>query len=72
VQEALEQLRQRLPFPLRGSDSDNGSEFINAHLYGYCQQHGIQFTRGRPYQKDDNAHVERKNWMHVRKHMGSA
>ena len=70
VQEALDQLRQQLPFALRGIDSDNGSEFINAHLYRYCQAHDIQFTRGRPYKKDDNAHVEQKNWTHVRKHMG--
>ena len=70
VQEALEQLRHQFPFALRGIDSDNGSEFINAHLHGYCQARGIQFTRGRPYKKDDNAHVEQKNWTHVRKHMG--
>jgi len=70
VQEGLEQLRQQLPFALRGIDSDNGSEFINAHLHGYCQALAIQFTRGRPYKKDDNAHVEQKNWTHVRKHMG--
>jgi hypothetical protein len=70
VLEGLEQLRQQLPFALRGIDSDNGSEFINAHLHGYCQTLGIQFTRGRPYKKDDNAHVEQKNWTHVRKHMG--
>jgi hypothetical protein len=70
VQEALEQLRQQLPFALRGIDSDNGSEFINAHLHRYCQARKIQFTRGRPYKKDDNAHVEQKNWTHVRKHMG--
>ena len=70
VQEGLDQLRHQFPFPLRGIDSDNGSEFINAHLYRYCQAHDIQFTRGRPYKKDDNAHVEQKNWTHVRKHMG--
>jgi len=70
VQEAVEVLRQQLPFSLRGIDSDNGSEFINAHLHGYCKREGIQFTRGRPYKKDDNAHVEQKNWTHVRKHMG--
>jgi hypothetical protein len=70
VQEGLEQLRQQLPFPLRGIDSDNGSEFINAHLHRYCEAHQIQFTRGRPYKKDDNAHIEQKNWTHVRKHMG--
>ena len=67
VQEALETMRQVLPFRLRGIDSDNGSEFINHHLYRYCQRKQIQFTRGRPYKKDDNAHIEQKNWTHVRK-----
>jgi integrase-like protein len=70
VQAALEEMRRALPFRLQGIDSDNGSEFINAHLYGYCQRHGIQFTRGRPYKKDDNAHIEQKNWTHVRKIVG--
>ena len=70
VQQALEDMRTVLPFALRGIDSDNGSEFINAHLVRYCQRHGIQFTRGRPYKKDDNAHIEQKNWTHVRKLLG--
>jgi hypothetical protein len=70
VQAALEAMRQTLPFSLQGIDSDNGSEFINAHLLRYCQGHGIQFTRGRPYKKDDNAHIEQKNWTHVRKLLG--
>jgi hypothetical protein len=70
VQAALEEIRQTLPFRLRGIDSDNGSEFINDHLYRYCQAHEIQFTRGRPYKKDDNAHIEQKNWTHVRKLVG--
>jgi hypothetical protein len=70
VAAALAEMRQALPFRLQGIDSDNGSEFINAHLYRYCQAEGIQFTRGRPYKKDDNAHVEQKNWTHVRKLMG--
>lgn len=70
VQEALEEIRRVLPFRLRGIDADNGSEFINAHLYGYCQAQQIQFTRGRPYKKDDNAHIEQKNWTHVRKVIG--
>ena len=70
VQQALEEIRQALPFRLRGIDSDNGSEFINAHLVRYCQAQGIQFTRGRPYKKDDNAHIEQKNWTHVRKLVG--
>jgi hypothetical protein len=71
---ALKEIEQRLPFPLRGIDSDNGSEFINTHLFNFCQQrakgHGVQFTRSRPYKKDDNAHVEQKNWTHVRKLLG--
>ena len=70
VQERLAELRAALPFALRGIDSDNGSEFINAHLLKYCRTHDVQFTRGRPYKKDDNAHIEQKNWTHVRKLMG--
>jgi len=70
VQEALATIRAALPFVLCGIDSDNGSEFINAHLLRYCQTAGIQFTRGRPYKKDDNAHIEQKNWTHVRKLVG--
>ncbi|MGQ0550969.1 MAG: hypothetical protein ACT4PY_15025 [Armatimonadota bacterium] len=66
----MEEIEQALPFPLRGLDADNDAGFINHHLFHYCQQHGIQFTRGRPYKKDDNAHVEQKNWTHVRKFLG--
>jgi hypothetical protein len=67
---ALEQLVARLPFGLRGIDSDNGSEFINAYLLDYCRREHLRFTRGRPYKKEDNAHVEQKNWTHVRKLLG--
>jgi hypothetical protein len=70
VQRALDDIRQALPFRLRGIDSDNGSEFINDQLYRYCRNRRIQFTRGRPYKKDDNAHIEQKNWTHVRKVLG--
>ncbi len=70
IQKALEEMRSALPFALRGIDSDNGSEFINNHLYRYCKSSEIQFTRGRPYKKDDNAHIEQKNWTHVRKLFG--
>ncbi len=70
VQRALNEIAGVLPFPLRGVDSDNGSEFINWHLQKWCQQNEIQLTRGRPYKKDDNAHVEQKNWTHVRKLLG--
>lgn len=70
VSAALEQMRSVLPFALRGLDSDNGAEFINNHLFRYCEGREIQFTRGRPYKKDDNAHIEQKNWTHVRKLLG--
>jgi len=70
VTAAVEELRAALPFRLCGLDSDNGSEFINTHLFHYCEAREIQFTRGRAYKKDDNAHVEQKNWTHVRKLLG--
>jgi len=63
---ALETLRGRVPFPIRGIDSDNGSEFINAHLLAYCTSHEFTFTRCRAYHKNDQAHVEEKNWSVVR------
>jgi hypothetical protein len=67
---ALEQLRARLPFPLLGIDSDNGSEFLNAHLVRWCAQEQLTFTRSRPYWKNDQAHVEQKNWSVVRRLLG--
>jgi hypothetical protein len=70
VQQALEEIQGSLPFRLLGLDSDNGSEFINWHLQRWCKQSQIQLTRGRPYKKDDNAHIEQKNWTHVRKLLG--
>jgi len=70
VQAALEEIRGGLPFRLLGVDSDNGSEFINWHLKRWCDQEQIQLSRGRPYKKDDNAHIEQKNWTHVRKLLG--
>ena len=73
ILQALTTIEQQLPFALRGLDSDNGSEFINSHLVAFCQRPGdraIQFTRSRPYKKDDNAHVEQKNWTHVRQLLG--
>jgi hypothetical protein len=70
ILEAFGEISQRFPFKILGIDSDNGSEFINHHLWNYCEEEGIQFTRSRPYKKDDNAHIEQKNWTHVRKLMG--
>ncbi len=59
-----------LPVPLVGLDSDNGSEFINQHLFTYCHCHGITFTRSRAWQKNDSAHVEQKNGAIVRHLVG--
>ena len=70
VVKALDELVHALPLSLCAIDCDNGSEFINQQLIAYCKAHLLQFTRGRPYQKDDNAHIEQKNWTHVRKLMG--
>jgi hypothetical protein len=70
VVQALDEIRQVLPFALQGIDADNGSEFINHHLKAFCEARHIQFTRSRPYKKDDNAHIEQKNWTHVRKLVG--
>ena len=70
VSQAIQQLRQQLPFALLGLDSDNGSEFINDTLLRYCQAEQITFTRSRPYQKNDQAHVEQKNWSVVRHTVG--
>ena len=70
VFEALEHVISVFPFPILGIDSDNGSEFINAHLLAYCQAHQITFTRSRPGNKNDGAHVEQKNWARVRELVG--
>lgn len=70
VIQAIEELRRRLPFPLLGIDSDNGSEFINETLLQYCKKERIDFTRSRPYHKNDQAHVEQKNWSVVRQTVG--
>jgi hypothetical protein len=67
---AVDRIRQRLPLPLRGLDSDNGSEFINRGLLGYCRRHAITFTRSRAWNKNDSAHVEQKNGAFVRALVG--
>jgi len=64
--EEIKKIRKRLPFPLRGLDSDNGSEFINWHMHKFCKKNRITFTRGRPYYKNDSAHVEQKNYTAIR------
>lgn len=72
VVEALDDISRTLPFPLLGLDSDNGAEFINAHLLRYCTDHGLTFTRGRSYRKNDSCYVEQKNWAVVRYAVGYA
>jgi hypothetical protein len=67
---ALQQLRADLPFPLLGLDCDNGGEFINRNLLRYCQTEQITLTRSRPYRKNDNCHIEQKNWSVVRRLAG--
>ena len=67
---ALEQLRTRMPFPLRGFDTDNGGEFMNETVAAYCREHGIPCTRSRPYHKNDQAWVEQKNGSVVRRLVG--
>jgi hypothetical protein len=67
---AIHRVRQRLPFPLLGFDSDNGGEFINQYLYAYCLREGITFTRSRSYKKNDSCYVEQKNWSVVRRLVG--
>jgi hypothetical protein len=64
----MDDVRARLPFPLRGLDGDNGGEFINHQLVRYCaaQEPPVAFTRSRPYQKNDQAHIEQKNFTNVR------
>lgn len=66
----LEEIGHAQPFDLRGIDSDGGSEFINYHLYHHLKSRGIRQTRSRPYRKNDQAHVEQKNYTHVRQIIG--
>lgn len=68
----IKDVEQSLPFPLCGLDSDNGGEFMNHNLVRYLQlrPRPVLFTRAQPYRKNDNAHVEQRNWTHVRQHFG--
>src|SRR5437588_6851426 len=69
---ALRDMEAGLPFPLLGLDSDNGGEFLNYHVLRWLQKRAqpVYMTRSRPYKKDDNAHVEQKNWTHIRQCFG--
>jgi len=68
----IKRIKERLPFSILGLDSDNGAEFINAHLIRYCEEHKITFTRSRPYRKNDSCFVEQKNWSVIRRAVGYA
>jgi hypothetical protein len=70
VRQAVHRIRQNLPFPLLGVDSDNGSEFINQCFWEYCRDNKITFTRSRAYKKNDSCHVEQKNGNVVRRLIG--
>ena len=72
VLEQTKDVENMLPFKLLGFDCDNGSEFLNWHLLKHFSQRKepVQFTRSRPYHKDDNAHIEQKNWTQVRQWLG--
>jgi hypothetical protein len=72
VIQQIKKIEDHLPFPLRGFDCDNGSEFLNWHLLRHFHQRKrpVQFTRSRPYHKNDNAHVEEKNWSLIRNYLG--
>jgi len=69
----IEDIEQNIAFPILGFDCDNGSEFLNHHLVRYFTarpKNPVMFTRSRPFQKNDNAFVEQKNWTHVRQLLG--
>ena len=72
VLEQIADVESSLPFPLLGFDCDNGSEFLNYHLLRHFteRRRPVSFTRSRAYHKDDNAHIEQKNWTHVRQWLG--
>lgn len=73
VVDATRDVEKKLLFALEGFDCDNGSEFLNWHLLRYLQEnrtHKVNFTRSRPYKKNDNGHVEQKNWTHIRQLLG--
>jgi hypothetical protein len=70
VFDALKAIETSLPFKILGFDSDNGNEFLNNFLLSYLTKRKVQFTRSREYRKNDNAHIEQKNWTHIRQYLG--
>jgi hypothetical protein len=69
-QESFDRLRRRFPFRIREAHPDNDSALLNELLWNYCHKRRIAMSRSRPYEKNDNAWVEQKNWTHVRKLVG--
>ncbi len=70
TEKAMREILKGLPFRVKQIHTDNGSEFINAHLKRLCDEEGIRFTRSRPYRKNDAAYVESRNYSIVRRHVG--
>ncbi len=70
VFQALTEILSEWPSKVWGLHSDNGSEFLSAHLVRYCKANGLKFTRSRPYKKNDSPHVEQKNLQYVRQMVG--
>jgi len=72
VLKQIKSIENNLPMPIKGFDCDNGSEFLNWHLIKHFteRKRPVDFTRSRPYQKNDNAHIEGKNWTHIRQYLG--
>jgi len=70
--EAIGFIGHKLPFLIKGLDSDNDNVFINAHMLRYCEENGITFTRSRIGNKNDRYYVEQKNWSVVRRTVGYA
>ena len=68
--EVLTVMREITPFPLRGLDTDNDTVFINETIKSWCEAAGVEFTRSRPYRKNDQAHIEQKNGAIVRRMVG--
>ncbi len=70
TRQALAEIVRSMPMTVRSIHSDNGSEFLNAHVQRFCREVGIGFTRSRPYHKNDAPHVESRNWSLVRAYVG--
>ena len=70
IKDSLDDMESTLPFPIRGFHSDNGDEFKNYTIYEWCKTHNVEFTRSRPYKKNDNCFAEQKNFTEVRALVG--